>query len=83
MNNASRLIGKTIEPAGNPGGTIIEGTSLDLRTLNPVLMNDEPSFSMGFMILSPRTSRTTLPLSVVTPARNCGMPPSFTSWRAT
>jgi peptide/nickel transport system substrate-binding protein len=44
------LMGKTIEPAASEGGTMIEASSLDLRSLNPVLWNDNPSFSFGSFI---------------------------------
>ena len=45
-----RLMGKTIEPVGSPGGSMIEASTLDLRSLNPVLWNDQPSFAFGSLI---------------------------------
>ncbi len=50
IDGGDRLMGKTIEEAANTGGTLIEGSILDLRSLNPILFNDEPSFSVGFLI---------------------------------
>lgn len=37
------LMGKTIEEAENEGGTLIEGSPADLRTVNPIIVNDVPS----------------------------------------
>jgi len=43
-------MGKTIEDAANEGGTFIEGSTLDLRSLLPMLWNDQPSFAFGATI---------------------------------
>ncbi|MDQ3547984.1 MAG: ABC transporter substrate-binding protein [Chloroflexota bacterium] len=50
IDGGDRLMGKTIEPPESTGGTLIEASILDLRTLNPLLMNDNPSFNVGFMV---------------------------------
>ena len=41
-----RLMGKTIEEPKNTGGTLIQADSLDIRTLNPLLQNDSPSWNV-------------------------------------
>ncbi len=38
-----RLMGKTIEEPKNTGGTLIYADNLDVRTLNPIIVNDVPS----------------------------------------
>ncbi len=50
IDGGDRLMGKTMEVPDSPGGTMIEASILDLRSLNPLLYNDNPSFSVGYMI---------------------------------
>jgi peptide/nickel transport system substrate-binding protein len=50
IDGGDRNMGKTFEDPESPGGTMIEASILDLRSLNPLLFNDNPSFSVGYMI---------------------------------
>lgn len=50
IDGGDRNMGKTMEVPDSPGGTMIEASILDLRSLNPLLYNDNPSFSVGYMI---------------------------------
>jgi peptide/nickel transport system substrate-binding protein len=50
VEGGDRLMGKQIEEAQSEGGTFIEGSTLDLRSLLPMLWNDQPSFAFGATI---------------------------------
>lgn len=40
IETSDRMMGKTIEPAGSEGGTLIEGSFSDISTVNPVMSSD-------------------------------------------
>jgi len=50
VDGGDRLMGREMEIPDSPGGTMIEASILDLRSLNPLLYNDNPSFSVGYLI---------------------------------
>jgi peptide/nickel transport system substrate-binding protein len=47
------LMGKEIEEAAHEGGTLVEGWSSDLRTVNPLLVNDTPSVAFTALMFEP------------------------------
>jgi peptide/nickel transport system substrate-binding protein len=51
VEGGDRLMGKTIEPAKQEGGTLIWADNLDIRTLNPILQNDVPSGNVISLIM--------------------------------
>lgn len=53
IDGGDPLMGREIEPAGHSGGTLVEGWSSDIQTLNPVLVSDSPSAAFGQLIFEP------------------------------
>jgi peptide/nickel transport system substrate-binding protein len=50
IDGGDRTMGKTYDEPTTPGGTFIEASTLDLRSLSPVLWNDQPSILFGALV---------------------------------